>query len=372
MHSKHNYHIYIHYLLITVITLCLSAQVLADRGQWLFGLGVDPMLPGTNEVNIDSGNSGYAIDQDRTAGYKYYLGYDLSSRVTLEASYTDLGKILFTNGGWLTYEFTGFGISYYFPENSKGASYFIRAGTGKLNVKGNVPFGVRNEQTYSLGFGVDMQFDNGFALRGEYEYFDEDAQVLTMSINKRFGEIKRAPIKVRQPDSPLPEEYLGPGIYVFEGGFSKLDEKALGLVDKNEPVPARANKSIERAGAELSMERFEKLSEMLGVIEGLKFIEGSTKIWGESAAILDKYARSIRHYSDFAFLITGHTDNIGSNRDNEELSLARAKAVGTYLISKGVNPGALDYMGVGEEEPMVANSTPEGRALNNRIELELQ
>ena len=46
--------------------------------------------------------------------------------------------------------------------------------------------------------------------------------------------------------------------------------------------------------------------------------------------------------------------------------------MGAYLISKGVSPGTLDYMGAGDEEPLVPNATPEGRALNRRVELELQ
>lgn len=380
-----------------MIALFISGQAHADRGQWLFGMGVDPLLPGTTTVNIDTENSGYMVDKDRTAGYKFYLGYDLSSNITIEAGHTYLGEVAFTNEGVLSYKASSLSISYYIPENSLGPAFFLKAGSAKLDVTGNVPFAVRSTTQYFMGVGVDIQFDNGFSLRGEYEYFDDDAQVLNMSISKRFGEIRRAPVKLKKPDSPAPEKYMGPGIYIIEGGFSKLDEQALGIQVRNksdkqnktgkpkpdaetkqekddlpavETMPARESDTAVQN--QVLMEKHLQLSEMLGVIDGVQFIPGTTEFSGATTTILDKLARSIMYYSDYAFLIIGHTDDAGNSQANEELSLARAKAVGEYFISKGVSSGILDYFGAGDEEPLVPNATSGGRAINRRVELELQ
>lgn len=69
--------------------------------------------------------------------------------------------------------------------------------------------------------------------------------------------------------------------------------------------------------------------------------------------------------------IAGHTDNIGSNIYNEELSARRAEAVVNYLIDKGISPERLEFKGYGSRQPVADNTTEEGRAKNRRTELEI-
>jgi OOP family OmpA-OmpF porin len=69
--------------------------------------------------------------------------------------------------------------------------------------------------------------------------------------------------------------------------------------------------------------------------------------------------------------ITGHTDNTGSYDYNVRLSLRRAEAVRTYLISIGVDPSKLEVSGAGESKPVADNSTMEGRAKNRRVEVDI-
>ena len=69
--------------------------------------------------------------------------------------------------------------------------------------------------------------------------------------------------------------------------------------------------------------------------------------------------------------IIGHTDNTGSADYNNKLSLRRAEAVRDYLASLGVDPNKLEVSGAGESKPLADNSTPEGRAKNRRVEIEL-
>ncbi len=67
--------------------------------------------------------------------------------------------------------------------------------------------------------------------------------------------------------------------------------------------------------------------------------------------------------------IQGHTDNIGSDEYNQKLSEQRAWAVVNYLVQqKGVDPARLIAKGYGETMPRASNDTPEGRALNRRVE----
>lgn len=66
--------------------------------------------------------------------------------------------------------------------------------------------------------------------------------------------------------------------------------------------------------------------------------------------------------------IEGHTDAIGGDAGNQRLSENRARAVRSYLISKGVNPDRLIAVGYGRSRPIADNSTAEGRAKNRRTE----
>jgi OOP family OmpA-OmpF porin len=66
--------------------------------------------------------------------------------------------------------------------------------------------------------------------------------------------------------------------------------------------------------------------------------------------------------------IHGHTDSIGSDAFNKTLSEKRAQAVKNYLISKGIDANRLTVKGMGKQDPIASNETPEGRAQNRRVE----
>ena len=67
--------------------------------------------------------------------------------------------------------------------------------------------------------------------------------------------------------------------------------------------------------------------------------------------------------------INGHTDNIGDDAFNMELSINRANAVKNFLIKQGVDPTLLKIVGHGETKPIESNDTDKGRAKNRRVEI---
>jgi outer membrane protein OmpA-like peptidoglycan-associated protein len=69
--------------------------------------------------------------------------------------------------------------------------------------------------------------------------------------------------------------------------------------------------------------------------------------------------------------ISGHTDNVGTEQYNVELSEKRARSVYNYLIDKGIDPKRLSYEGYGESDPIATNETEEGRAKNRRTEIKI-
>jgi len=67
--------------------------------------------------------------------------------------------------------------------------------------------------------------------------------------------------------------------------------------------------------------------------------------------------------------IGAHTDDVGANTYNQQLSLKRAQSVKAYLIKKGISKDRIKAKGYGENKPIADNATEEGRAKNRRVEI---
>ena len=104
---------------------------------------------------------------------------------------------------------------------------------------------------------------------------------------------------------------------------------------------------------------------------GASFPVNSTEISPEIADLLDLSTGILSSDPSLTMTIKGHTDSIGSEDDNELLSQQRAESVIAYLAGRGVDPDRLTALGVGEAEPIAPNTSPEGRALNRRVEFQV-
>lgn len=69
--------------------------------------------------------------------------------------------------------------------------------------------------------------------------------------------------------------------------------------------------------------------------------------------------------------VVGYTDNTGSYAYNMQLSQQRAQSVATYLTSQGVSGEYLTVKGMGPADPIASNATPDGRAMNRRVQITL-
>lgn len=90
-----------------------------------------------------------------------------------------------------------------------------------------------------------------------------------------------------------------------------------------------------------------------------------------SMELLDKLADSAGQCKQATIEIAGYTDSSGDGERNMELSYRRAQAVKEALVSRGITTERLLVKGYGQNNPIADNSTPEGRALNRRIELNI-
>lgn len=105
-------------------------------------------------------------------------------------------------------------------------------------------------------------------------------------------------------------------------------------------------------------------------LPGVYFEFATSELTPESDPTIASLAQLLQKHPDWRIAIEGHTDNIGADAANFELSQARAGAVRTRLVDQhGIAPGRLTSAGYGEARPRESNSTIEGRARNRRVEI---
>jgi outer membrane protein OmpA-like peptidoglycan-associated protein len=101
---------------------------------------------------------------------------------------------------------------------------------------------------------------------------------------------------------------------------------------------------------------------------GRLFVNGRAEL-GPTSSMLDRLVALLRGYPDSDITIEGHTDTLGSEGYNYNLSQRRADSVKTYLIEKGLVIPRITTLGKGGTRPVAANSTAAGRQRNSRIEV---
>jgi outer membrane protein OmpA-like peptidoglycan-associated protein len=84
---------------------------------------------------------------------------------------------------------------------------------------------------------------------------------------------------------------------------------------------------------------------------------------------LAKVAGIVSGHPGLRLEVEGHTDNVGSDSYNQELSEHRGSAVRDYLTQQGMQPGSVSTKGFGETQPVASNETAAGRQQNRRVEL---
>jgi len=103
-------------------------------------------------------------------------------------------------------------------------------------------------------------------------------------------------------------------------------------------------------------------------LDGVNFESGSATIEESSYPRIDRVVEYLEHKPDARIRISGHTDNVGNPRRNQQLSEARARAVRQYLIEHGIDGSRVEAVGFGDTQPQAPNDSEEGRARNRRIE----
>ena len=108
------------------------------------------------------------------------------------------------------------------------------------------------------------------------------------------------------------------------------------------------------------------------VLQYIYFDFDKSELLPESADELNRLSAYMDANPDYHIVITGHTDNFGTEAYNRNLSNNRAESVAHYLIEKGIEQKRITYSGAGSSEPVADNNTAHGRSLNRRVEFMLK
>ncbi|MBP5262407.1 MAG: flagellar motor protein MotB, partial [Clostridiales bacterium] len=193
---------------------------------------------------------------------------------------------------------------------------------------------------------------------------------------------------------------IGDGLLISNGvsQLNQLDEyinstgKAAEDIEEAKDILAEVEKQKMEASEELS-EKVEEALEESGLDEviemdftsqyvqltingALLFPSGSADLSDDAEEVLGQVGIILERYADSTIEIEGHTDSVPMHSarfaSNNELSDARALSVFYYLIEHtNLDPAKIKHSGRGEYLPVADNATPEGRALNRRVEIKI-
>ena len=147
-----------------------------------------------------------------------------------------------------------------------------------------------------------------------------------------------------------------------------LDDDKDGVVNEEDKCPDVSGPASNNGCPEYGDDILERLKL---AAKGIYFETNAAVTKTESFEKLDDLVAILEAYPKTNARIEGHTDNEGAEASNLTLSQNRVSSVKAYLINKGIAEARLVAKGYGETKPIADNSTPEGRALNRRVDFRL-
>lgn len=147
---------------------------------------------------------------------------------------------------------------------------------------------------------------------------------------------------------------------------------SLGEGDTEYVPPRPISEELLQSNAPLDPPLCQQVLNWLQFNRPLTFESGSARLDRDSLDLVRQMAQGVNRCGAVRILVEGHTDSISSNRANQTLSEQRAESVARVLVRNGVAGYAVTSAGFGEDHPIASNASGQGRALNRRIELNLE
>src|SRR5579864_1646401 len=155
-------------------------------------------------------------------------------------------------------------------------------------------------------------------------------------------------------------------------------EMAKAEAQKAAQEAARQKQEAEQAKAEALAQQLNTVLATRDTARGLianmsdvLFKSGSFELLAGARERLAKVSGIVLAYPSLHLSVEGHTDSVGTDDYNQQLSEKRADAVRDYLVQQGISSDAISASGFGKTAPVASNDTADGRKQNRRVELVL-
>jgi len=153
---------------------------------------------------------------------------------------------------------------------------------------------------------------------------------------------------------------IGGGVAAAYCWANGTEEQTVAVVETVEPIPA----------AEVEPE---PVAEAVRVELDVKFDFDRAEVKSGSYDDIRNLADFMKEYGQTSTVVEGHTDSVGTDAYNQRLSERRANAVRDVLVNQhGLDSSRIEAVGYGESRPVADNATEEGRAINRRVEAEVE
>ena len=254
---------------------------------------------------------------------------------------------------WRPYVMIGAGGSYHSMINDRGWAPAAQAGLGLSKAVTD-----SSDLRFELGYRYDMDEDS----QASHDSYGD--WMLGLSVVSRFGAAPVAPV-VEEPVAPPPPD------------CSTLDDDNDGVNNCDDRCPnTEAGTIVGPDGCakpvviDLRGVNFKFDRPRTGESDIAPTLQEPTS---DSIAILEQAVDTLNRYQAVTVELDGHTDSVGTDAYNQDLSERRAQIVYDYLTSHGIDASRIvGVKGFGESQPIDTNDTKEGRARNRRTEMVVQ
>ena len=261
---------------------------------------------------------------------------------------------------WSPYLVIGSGVNYHEPENALSPS--IAAEGTNLVAQLNV------------GAGMEIRVGYDWRVKFEVDYHS----MWNSKIDGQFGPSNG--LFGGEANDTWVNADIGLLYYFSKGEPSKICQLYTGIAevdyDKIEDIVRR----YQTEPTEIDYNRIEDIVKRYSqkpvqdnwTLVGVNFDFNKATLRPESFPILSNAAEILLTHPGVSVDIVGHTDQVGSDKYNDKLSLQRAESVKKYLIAKGVYASRLSTVGKGKRELLFKENDPTSRLYNRRIEFRVK
>lgn len=207
-------------------------------------------------------------------------------------------------------------------------------------------------------------------MKGSYAQLEQELQQNRQEIERLRGML----------DDELQREDVAGRLDELEQVRGELEEQRVDL-ERQLAEKEQALES-ERQAREEAEERAEQVEQRLADLDdepqkltlsgAVLFEIGESDLMPLAERKLQPVAEALKQQEDAEFVIEGHTDSTGSVALNDRLSQERAEAVKDFLVQQGVPEDRIRAVGRGQHQPIASNASPDGRAMNRRVEIIMQ